>query len=432
MSADSSTSGPPRSDGPSLRGATVAATDVDLVDDESVRDPAARFEALRADADVWWLERHRAWLLLGYDDVRDAIRDPALSTDTITPLRRRLSAEERERFKPASDLLAGWMIFNDPPVHTALRAPVRSAFTPKAVATLEDETRALVDELLDGVDPTAGFDLVRDVALPLPAIVIALLLGVPPERRDDFASWSTQLGALVMGKVSRADAWDRAVRSAEDFHELFSAMIAERRSGRVGPDDDLVARLVAAADATEPGDDAHLTDAQMVGACSLLLFGGHETTTSLITTGVHHLMGRPDRIAALHDSPELAVEELLRYDGPSKIVVRRVREDTVRRGVELRAGQPVFCALMAANRDPSVFDRPDELVLDRDPNRHLGFGWGMHVCLGAQLARFETQVVLPRVFERFGDLELACDPADLRWQPTVVGRTLRSLPVRTP
>lgn len=396
-------------------------TAVDLVGPRAVADPHAVFRELRMTSDVWWLERHKAWLLLGYDDVRAAVSDDALSTDTITPLQRRLADADRIRFEPAADLLAGWMIFNDPPVHTALRAPVRTAFTPKAVAQLEADAAALVERLLDDVDP-AGFDLVRAVAHPLPAIVIAHLLGVPAERHEEFQGWSAQLGALVMGKVSRADAWDRALLATADLDALFTAMIADRRRD---PTDDLVTRLVAAADG-----HGSLSDAQMVGACSLLLFGGHETTTSLITSGALHLLGDNDRQAQLADDPETAVEELLRFDGPSKIVVRRVRDDVEWNGHELHRGQPVFCALMAANRDPGAFEAADELRLDRSPNRHLGFGWGTHFCLGAQLARLEARVVLPALFARYPRLELAVDASQLCWHPTIVGRTLRSLPLR--
>jgi len=396
-------------------------SDVDLVAPDAVRDPHAVFAELRRGGNVWWLNRHKAWLLLGYDDVREALSDERLSTDTITPLQRHLSAADRERFKPAADLLAGWMIFNDPPTHTALRAPVRAAFTPKAVAALEADTAKLVDRLLDDVDPS-GFDLVEAVSYPLPAIVIAYLLGVPVERHEEFKTWAKQLGALVMGKVSRADAWDRALAAANDFDELFSELIAKVRRH---PGDDLVTQLVAASD-----ESGALTDKHMVGACSLLLFGGHETTTSLLTSGTLHLLDHPEQRGLLAADPGAAVEELLRFDGPSKIVVRRVRWDCDWNGYPFVEGQPVFCSNAAANRDPAAFDRPDELVLDRRPNRHTSFGWGMHFCLGAQLARLEARIVLPRILDRFPNLRLAAGRDQLRYQDTVVGRTLRELPVR--
>jgi cytochrome P450 len=400
----------------------VPSSPVDLVAPDAITDPLRIFEELRRGGDAWWLERHKAWLLLGYELNREALSLEQLSTDNITPLQRHLSAEDRARFKPAADLLAGWMIFNDPPTHTALRHPVRAAFTPRAVARLEASTAALVDRLLDAVDP-AGFDVVDDLAYPLPAIVIAHLLGVPADRHQEFQGWSRQLGALVMGKVSRPDAWDRALAAARDLEELFSVMIEDRRAH---PSEDLVSTLVHGSK-----EDGALTDHQLVGALSLLLFGGHETTTSLLTTGALHLMGAPERQRRLAADPGPAVEELLRYEGPSKIVVRRVRYDGEWQGLALKAGQPVFCALMAGNHDPAQFESPGELRLDRDPNRHLSFGWGLHFCLGSQLARLEARIVLPRLFERFPDLELAVPREELRWQPTVVGRTLRRLPVRS-
>ncbi len=193
---------------------------------------------------------------------------------------------------------------------------------------------------------------------------------------------------------------------------------------RAEPGDDLVSLLVGASGS----GSGSLSDQQLIGACSLLLFGGHETTTSLLTSGVLHLLGHPEQHPVLVAQPKRAVEELLRFDGPSKMSVRRVRADGEWHGVPVRAGQPVFCAIAAANRDPAVFDRAGELVLDRDPNHHLGFGWGTHFCLGSQLARMEARVVLPRVLERFPKLRLA--GPDLRYQPTVVGRTLRALPLR--
>ena len=412
-------------------GTTYPETGIDLVSPEVVADPHALFAQLREGGEVWWLRRHKAWLLLGYDDVITALDDEGLSTDTITPLQRHMSTEERERFKPARDLLAGWMIFNDPAMHTALRAPVRRAFTPRSVSRLETDIAELTDRLLDGLDPAgfdfveldpAGFDFVEQFAHPLPAVVIAYLLGVPDERHEDFKTWSKQLGALVMGKVSRADAWDRALTATHDLDELFSEMIAKVRRE---PGEDLITTLVGGSE-----DHGELTDNQLVGACSMLLFGGHETSTSLLTNSTRHLLDRPDRQEQVRADPAAAVEEILRFDGPSKIVVRRVREDGDRFGVPMRAGQPMFLANAAANRDPEAFDRPDELVLDRDPNRHLGFGWGMHFCLGSQLARLEARVVLPKLVDRFPGLRLAVDPDELRYYPTIVGRTLKSLPLR--
>jgi cytochrome P450 len=403
---------------------TIDLATVDLVSPDAVRDPHAVFARLRGLGPVHWLPRHQAWLLLDHDLVRHAMQDEELSTDTITPLYERLAPEDRVRFKVAEELLRGWMIFNDPPVHTMLRKPISSAFTPRGVSRLREEIEALTDELLDSIDPRAEQDFIASVAFPLPASVIGLLLGVSSERYDSMRDWSRQLGALVMGKVSRADAWDRALRAAEEMQDYFGDLIA---ANRAAPADNLVTRMIDAAEASP------LTDSQLVGACSLLLFAGHETTTSLLASGVLHLSqdaAARERVLTEPGLAELAVEELLRFDGPSKILVRRVRADCTWRGYELQAGQAVYCAVMAANRDPGHFDNPASFVVDRSPNRHVGFGFGLHFCLGAQLARLEAQIVLPHVFRRFPDLRLACDPADLAWHPTIVGRTLTRLPVR--
>ncbi len=400
---------------------------VDLVGAEAVRDPHAVLASLRehGDGKIQWLPRHKAWLLMDFDLVKRAIQDEAFSTDTITALYARLTDEERERFKSAEELFRGWMIFNDPPTHSMLRRPVVSAFTPKGVMALRPEIERMTDAILDEFEASGSTDFISSVAFPLPASVIGLLLGVEADRYDDMRDWSKHLGSLIMGKVSREDAWNRALAAAEHMQSYFGDLLEHFREH---PTDNLVTRMLNGVDADTP-----LSASQLVGACSLLLFGGHETTMSLIATGVYHLIQQPEDRAQLLARPELAepaVEELLRFDGPSKILVRRVREDCTWNGTSMKSGQAVFCCTMAANRDPNQFDDPDTFIIDRSPNRHVGFGFGMHFCLGAQLARLEAQIVIPRVLARFPRLRLACRPEELSWHPTIVGRTLQSLPVQ--
>ncbi len=400
---------------------------VDLVGAEAVRDPHAVFARLRehGGGKIQWLPRHKAWLLTDFDLVKQAIQDEAFSTDMITALYSRLTAEERERFKSAEELFRGWMIFNDPPTHTRLRRPVATAFTPKGVMALRPEIEQMTDAILDRFEACGSTDFISSVAFPLPASVIGLLLGVEDDRYSDMRDWSKQIGSLIMGKVSRGDAWDRSLAAAEQMQSYFGDLLEHFGEH---PTDNLVTRMLTAVDADFP-----LSGSQLVGACSLLLFGGHETTMSLIATGVYHLIQRPENRAELLARPELtelAVEELLRFDGPSKILVRRVRDDCTWHGTSMKSGQAVFCCTTAANRDPNQFEDPDAFIINRSPNRHLGFGFGMHFCLGAQLARLEAQIVIPRVLARFPRLRLACEPEELSWHPTIVGRTLRALPVR--
>jgi cytochrome P450 len=405
---------------------SVPSSAIDLVAPAAVRDPHAAFKMLRALAPIVWLERHKAWIVVDFDLVRAGLTDERLSTDTITPLYERLSPEQRAQYADAETLLRGWMIFNDEPTHSLLRQPVRSAFTPGAVAQLSEEIAELTDRTLGSLPER--FDFVRDVAFPLPAGVIALLLGVDAGRVNDLGEWSKQLGALVMGKVSRPDAWGRALAAAQEMQSYFGQLVERYRKE---PVDNLIGRLITA---SGEGQEQALTPEQIIGACSLLLFGGHETTTSLLTTSIYHICLNNDlrNVSTAAEADVAAfVEEILRYDGPSKIFVRRVREDLEWHGVRMTANQPVYFAVAAANRDGAAFDGPDRLVPDRTPNRHLGFGWGAHFCLGAQLARLEARIIIPRVLRAFPNITLDCDREELTWHPTIVGRTIRSLPVRS-
>lgn len=394
----------------------------DILAPAVVADPHPFFRRLREHSPVHWSARHRAWILTRYKDVMAGFGDERLSTDNIRPLEAKLSTADRERFAPAAKLLSSWMIFTDPPVHTGLRAPVRTAFKPKAVEALRPALEARVDELLAGMGGQGRCDLVREFAFPLPADAIAMLLGVPAERRQDFKRWSGMLGALVTGKTGRPDVWERALQAERHFSELFSGLI-ERYERE--PADNLITELIRARDAGE-----YLSADQMVGACALLLFAGHETTTNLIASGTLALLRHPgqrERLLAEPERIESAVEEMLRFDGPSKVLVRRVRHPFDCQGHRFEAGQRVFLAVAAANRDPDEFPAPDRFDIARAPNRHLSFGWGRHFCLGAQLARLEAQIAVRRLLERFPRLRLG-DEA-LVWQPVILGRSLKRLPV---
>ncbi len=394
-----------------------------VVAPEAIADPHGFFRRLREHSPIHWSERHRAWIVTRYRDVMLGMGEDRLSTDNIGAQAQRLSPEDRARFAPAAKLLEGWMIFRDPPVHTKLRAPVRTAFKAKSVAALAGALETRVDELLEKMAAHRSCSLVREFAFPLPADAIAMLLGVPSDRRDDFRRWSRMLGGLVMGKLERSDVWERALNAERNFSQLFGDLIARYERE---PEDNLISELIRARDAGE-----YLDPDQMVGACTLLLFGGHETTANLIASGTLALLQHPEQLELLRANPSLiesAVEEMLRYDGPSKINVRRVRESLDFEGTRFEKEQKVFLSSAAANRDPEEFPNPDSFNIRRSPNRHLGFGWGRHFCLGAQLARLETKIAIERLIARFPKLSLA--PQELRWEPTVLGRSLKGLDVR--
>ncbi len=405
----------------------------DLLAPRAVADPHAVYRALREQGPITWLPEHRAWFVATYDEVHAGFRDLRLSSDRLTPMERRLPPEAAELLGPTVALLRGWMVFHDPPHHERLRGPLRRAFTPRTVDALGPHVLEIVEAHLDEMTARlrAGetVDLVEQLAFPLPAIVIAELLGVPTSDRDEFKHWSNQLAAIVFGTSDRGAKVTEAAAGSARFAAYFTDLIGHYRAH---PADNLISALVAAGAEADPP----LTPEELVGACTLLLFGGHETTTNLIGNAALALMTHPDQQRLLAARPELidtAVEELHRYDGSSKVMVRVVAEDHARAGVEMTAGQTVFLGIASANRDPAAFSDPNRLDLTRaDAHRHLGFGYGLHFCLGAPLARLEARIALGRLVARLPDLQLAADLDELVWGATILGRGLRSLPVMVP
>jgi len=398
---------------------------IDLLSPELVADPYPALARLRAEAPVCWSERHGAWIVTRFDDVSAGFRDPRLSSDRVgsflpdRPARRQDDAED----DPTARILSNWMEFKDPPDHTRLRRLVQKAFTPRTVDSLRPRVQAIVEELLHELGQAGRGDFVRSFAYPLPAIVIAEMLGVPMEDRDLFKGWSDDILGLVFG----GGASDRHARARRGFRELEAYMDGMLRRFRAAPADNLLSALAAA---EEQGDV--LSRDEVIGTCVLLLFGGHETTTNLLGTSLWLLHRHPEALERLRRQPGLvpeALEEFLRYDGPSKMMVRWPIEDLELRGRKIRRGERVFLMQNAANRDPEAFPEPDRLDVERRANAHLGFGFGIHYCLGAPLARLEAQLALPALLQRFPRLRVETDTPE--WNPTLLSRGLRSLPVST-
>ncbi|MFL6205794.1 MAG: cytochrome P450 [Acidimicrobiales bacterium] len=393
--------------------------DVDLTAPAHDADPFPFFEELRAVGPVVRSNRHRAWLAVTHESVLDGLRAPWLSSDRV-PTFERIARSRPASFQAVVDVLRGWMVFRDPPEHTTLREPVRRAFTPRRVADLRGVAEAIADELLGSIaaDAARAVALDADYCRPLPALVIAELLGVPATDREAFSRWSDELAAVVFSAEGRGTG-EGAATAARHFSEYFTDLAAQRRRR---PTDDLISALVHAS-AVDPAD--------LVGACTLLLFAGHETTAGLIANGTALLLEHPDQLQRLREDPSLwptAVDELLRRASPAKTMVRKAVEDRRWFDVDVRAGDTVFLVLLAASNDPAAVDDPDRLDVGRLPNPHLGFGWGLHHCLGAALARLEAEVALQRLFDRFPGLRL---DGPVRWGGGVLGRAVRLPPLLT-
>ena len=392
--------------------------ELDLLAPEIVAHPHPMFARLRERDPVHWSERHRACALTRYDDVSAAFRDLRLSSDRASPLVR-TDPDKLPGRDPVISVLARWMVFRDPPDHTRMRRALRPAFAPSAIDGLRLTVGRVVDELLDGLPEE--FDFIAELATPLPAIVIAELLGIPPEDHDRFRAWSQDLATLVFAS-GLPDRHRRAREALTVLADYLGEQLAHRQ---FEPADDLLGTMAAMQAAGE------LTAEEATANAVLLLFAGHETTTGLLGNGLAVLLTNAHELERLRAEPSLiptAVEELLRYEGPSKLMPRWALEEVELRSRRIAPGELVYLVQAAANRDPEQFAEPDRLDVARDPNSHLGFGYGLHYCLGAPLARLETAIVLSRLLDRHSRIELAGDAP--RWRPNLLGRAVENFGVR--
>ena len=382
----------------------------------TAQDPYPVYAALRARDPVHRSRLLNAWLVTRYGDVDAILRDHRHFGND--PRRGALSFRQRAMLPPPEEFT---LLFLDPPGHTRLRALVTAAFAPEAVEALEPRIREVLGSLLDGIGDPAGFDFMRAVARPLPVIVMAGMLGVPPEDRQRFSVWSAQRARLLeptIGPRERA-AGEAASRA---FDAYFRPIVEARRTA---PRNDIVSALARAQ------DDGRLNKRETLNMLRLLLSAGNETSTNLIGNGMLALLRHPEQLERLRDDPSLipaAVEELLRFDSPVQADLRRVLADCEVNGVALRKRDNVVLLLGAANRDPGVFDDPDRLDVGRSQGAHLSFGRGIHHCLGAALARLEGRIVVEMLLERFPRMSLLGERP--RFRKGLVLRSLQSLPVR--
>lgn len=360
----------------------------------------------------------QGWLVTRFDDIVACLKDERLSAARVGAVFERLPEELREQTRALQQAFSHWLLMMDPPDHTRLRSLVTKAFAPSLMAALRPRIQKLVDEMLDRVAATGRIDLIKDFAYPIPAIVIAELLGVPADDRERFKVWSDDLALMELGPRG----FRQAQASMLDMNEYLARIVVERRRA---PREDLISKLLAAEEA-----GAFMNEAELLATCSLVLFAGHETTTNLIGNSVIELLRHPDQLAMLLARPELiepAIEELLRFHGPIQRVRRTAIADLEVGGKPIRAGESVWLLVGAANRDPRVFPDPDRLDLERRPARHLTFGFGAHFCVGAGLARIEGPIALGTLLRRLP--KLRGDTESLTWRKDLSFRGVVSLPL---
>ncbi|MEU3146819.1 MULTISPECIES: cytochrome P450 [unclassified Streptomyces] len=395
-----------------------------LLSPDMIADPYDHLDALREQAPVRWSPLHHAWLVTGYEQVMSCLRDPAVSADRVRPLMDAVPQGAREDAERAFGILARWMVFNDPPQHRRLRRVFQEAFAARAVARYraftEKATRAV---LARKAVPGGTGDLLSGVAKPLPALVFARWLGIPPADAPSFWYWNTRVADLVLGTAQEESEYRASLQALVSLEDYLGALVARRRAE---PGHDLISQVLGEG---RIGDS--VGEEEFVGMLTQMAFAGGETTSNLIANTVLALLTRPDQLAAVRAEPELAqgaVEETLRLDGPSKMSIRTAARDLDLDGRTLRAGDRIFLVTAAANRDPARFPDPGRFDVRRSCATHLGFGFGAHFCIGAALARLVAVTVVRTLVCDHPGLTLA-DPGGLAWQPSLLNRGLTALPV---
>jgi cytochrome P450 len=400
----------------------------DLNSAEFLRDPYPVYDQLRTHDPIFWSAENEYWILTRYADIASNIQDNRLSSNRIGAHADRMPPSAKEHFRPLFGAVSSWMLMIDPPDHTRLRGLVSKAFTPSVVENMRALITQLVDDKLARVKQQGRMDIMTDLANPLPAIVIAEMLGVAGVDQQQFKAWSNDIAMGLAGidsarsKEELFALYDLAQKSFLALAAYFREKVAELRSK---PRENLLSALIQA---EERGD--RLTEHELFANCVLLMIAGHETTTNLIGNGILALLRNPDQKEALSLNPDLivsATEELLRYDSPVQKMARIALLDIDLGGKHIKQGQLVCLSFAAGNRDSEQFAAPGQLDIARKPNRHLAFGHGLHYCVGAALARLEGQIAINRILNTLRGITL--DSEELEWTRNLTLRGLKSLPV---
>jgi cytochrome P450 len=401
----------------------TAAVDLDdLLGPEAIDDPFRFYARLRESDPVRWNPRWNGWVVTGAREVTQGyLRHSTLSSDRFAgPFGEELSSAQTE-YRQLFTFLNNFFVWKDQPYHTRIRRLVNKAFTPRAVEALRPRVQELVAELIEEIRGEREVDFLGRFAYTLPVIVIAEFLGVPQEHREELRVWSDDLGAVIFVKGDDANRMANAEKSMKALVEMLRPVVAARRAE---PADDMISAMVHAKD--DNGDQ--LTDEEVIGNAVLMVFAGHETTMNLIANGMVAFSRFPDQWARLREDPSLgrtAADEVLRYDGPIRGMARWATEPMELGGKQIAEGDRVLLLHFAANHDPAAYEEPDRLDIGRSPNKHTMFGHGIHMCLGAPLARLEAAEAFAALAAEFPRFDI--HETELHYNRTVVSRSLTSL-----
>jgi cytochrome P450 len=390
-----------------------------LLDPQVLANPYPLYHRLRSEDPVHWDPFLHAWVVTRYADVVTVFQRFSANR---TPTPEQLASLGLTALTPLAKVMVHQMLFLDPPAHGRIRGLASRAFTPRRVEVLRSHIQDIAHALLDAVQDKGEMDVLADLAIPLPAIVTAEMLGVPTSDWRQLTAWSSDFAQVLGNFQHNPDRAAQVIRSLDAMCAYFQAAIDEHRQH---PRDDLISAFIAA-----EIDGDRLSDEEMVANLIITMVGGQETTTNLIGNGILTLLRHPDQLEKLRADPSLtpsAVEELLRYESPSQHTARLAPDDVELGGKLIRKRQAVIAVMGAANRDPERFPDPDRLDICRQDNRHVAFAWASHFCFGAPLARIEGQIAFQTVLERMPDLQLV--PGPLVWRENLGLRGLKALHV---
>jgi cytochrome P450 len=374
-----------------------------------------------------WSPRLKSWVITRYDDVKRAcFHADIYSSNRLQPFFAAMPSEESVKIGSLMRFLTQWMVFQDEPNHARLRKLTSKVFNQRSMLAMRPQIETISHHLLSGIDeqldkPGAHFDFISGFAGPLPCLVIMAMLGVPKEDLNKVKQLSDDLALFIGSSREKGEKYESAEVATFEMAAYFRAQIKQRR---INPVKDLLSDLILVQDNGE-----RLNTDELIATCILLLFAGHETTTNHLANSLLALLQFPDQLQKLRSNPALApqaIEELLRYDGPSSAQVRIVSTAHELHGKQLNEGDRVFMMLNAANRDPQTFRDPNRLDIDRKGPPHLAFGFGIHLCLGFPLARRESQIAIPAILKKFKSFELAGEP---EWLNSLVFRGMKTLPI---
>ncbi|SMF83440.1 Cytochrome P450 [Paenibacillus uliginis N3/975] len=391
---------------------TASESPKNLFTNEFTQNPYPVYEKLRKSdplLNLMFPDGSYGWLVSSYEDAVAVLKDPRFIKD-IT----KIYGNEY------ASVFTSNMLFSDPPDHKRLRGLVQKGFTPQIIAGMRDHIQDIADELLDAVSSQDSMNLIDDYAFLLPIIVISELLGVPLEDRDKFRIWSNS----IIG-ASNQETGEEVNQHMNEFVQYLGEWFANVREN---PGDDMISQLIIS---EEQGD--RLSEEELYGVVTLMIIAGHETTVNLIGNGVLALLEHPEQRKLLQEQPDLihgAIEEMLRYNGPVEFSTSRwATEDFEFRGQMMKRGDLVIVALDSANRDPEQFNDPDIFDITRNKSKHLAFGKGIHLCLGAPLARLEGEIAINTLLRRFPNIELRSDIQELEWRPGMIVRGVKEIPL---